>query len=46
MNLGQMYYEVDRLLKQQNNVHLLGKIGGMLPTPDEIISKIKEVEDK
>ena len=22
MNLGQMYYEVDRLLKQQNNVHL------------------------
>jgi 2-oxoglutarate ferredoxin oxidoreductase subunit alpha len=46
MNIGQMYYEVDRLLKQQNNVHLLGKIGGMLPTPDEIISKIKEVEDK
>ena len=44
MNLGQMYYEVDRLLKLQNNVHLFGKIGGLLPTPDEIISKIKEVE--
>ena len=46
MNLGQMYYEVDRLLKLQTNVHLMGKIGGLLPTPDEIISKINEVEGK
>ena len=46
MNLGQMYYEVDRLLKLQTNVHFFGKIGGLLPTPEEIISKINEVEGK
>ena len=46
MNLKQMYWEVERLLKEQNNVDFLGKIGGLLPNPDEIISKIKEVEEK
>jgi 2-oxoglutarate ferredoxin oxidoreductase subunit alpha len=46
MNLGQMYWEVERLLKEQNKVTLMGKIGGLLPTPDEIISKINEVEEK
>ena len=44
MNLGQMYYEIDRLLKMQTNVHFMGKIGGLLPTPDEIISGIKRAE--
>lgn len=44
MNLGQMYYEIDRLLKEQNRVHFMGKIGGLLPTPNEIISEIKRVE--
>lgn len=43
MNLGQMYYEVDRIMKCQANTHLIGVIGGMLPTPDEILSKINEV---
>jgi 2-oxoglutarate ferredoxin oxidoreductase subunit alpha len=46
MNLGQMYWEIERLLKGRTNVHLLGKIGGLLPTPDELISKINEVEGK
>ena len=45
-NLGQVYWEVERLLKDQNKVDFLGKIGGLLPTPDEIISKINEVEGK
>jgi len=45
MNLGQMYYEVERLLKEKTNVHFMGKIGGLLPTPDEIISQIKRVEE-
>ena len=40
MNLGQMYYEVDRVLKRDANVHLLGVIGGLLPTPDEILDVI------
>ena len=43
MNLGQMYYEVDRACKKNSNVHLLGVIGGLLPTPDEILEKIDEI---
>ena len=42
MNLGQMYYEVDRVINDKN-VHLLGKIGGLLPTPDEILDEIDKV---
>ena len=43
MNLGQMYYEVDRALKKDANVHLMGVIGGLLPTPDEILEKIEKI---
>lgn len=43
LNLGQMYYEVDRLLNKDANVHLMGQIGGLMPTPDEILSKINEM---
>lgn len=43
MNLGQMYYEVDRVLDSKVNTHLIGIIGGLLPTPDEILSKIEEM---
>ena len=43
MNLGQMFYEVDRVLRKDTNVHLLGVIGGLLPTPDEILSRIDEI---
>ena len=42
MNLGQMYYEVDRAVNATANTHLLGVIGGLLPTPEEILSKIEE----
>ena len=43
MNLGQMYYEVDRVLGKGADVHLMGVIGGVMPTPDEIVEKIKEI---
>ncbi|WP_276956227.1 2-oxoacid:acceptor oxidoreductase subunit alpha [Methanobrevibacter woesei] len=43
MNLGQIYYEVDRVLDSKVNTHLIGIIGGLLPTPDEILSKIEEI---
>ncbi|MCR5027421.1 MAG: 2-oxoacid:acceptor oxidoreductase subunit alpha [Methanobrevibacter sp.] len=43
MNLGQMFYEVDRVLRNDTDVHVLGVIGGLLPTPDEILSKIDEI---
>ncbi len=42
MNLGQMYYEIDRVCKDAN-VHLIGKIGGLLPTPNEILEQINEI---
>jgi len=43
MNLGQMVHEVERIAKDNAKVHLLGKIGGELHKPEEIISKIKEL---
>ena len=46
MNLGQMYYEVGRVLKRDTNVHLMGVIGGLLPTPDEILAQISRIGGK
>ena len=43
LNLGQMYYEVERVLDSSVNVHLIGKTGGLMPTPDEILSRINEM---
>ena len=43
MNLGQMFYEVDRVLRRECNVHLMGVIGGALPTPDEILNEISRI---
>ena len=43
LNLGQMFYEVDRVLRRDANVYLMGQIGGLMPTPDEILSKINEI---
>lgn len=43
MNLGQMYYEIERVLDSDINTHLVGIIGGTLPTPDQILSKIDEI---
>ncbi|MDR0912860.1 MAG: 2-oxoacid:acceptor oxidoreductase subunit alpha [Methanobrevibacter sp.] len=43
MNLGQMVHEVERVAKDDANVHLIGKIGGELHKSNEILSKIKEV---
>lgn len=43
MNLGQMVHEVQRVANGDAEVHLLGKIGGELHKPKEILSKIKEL---
>ena len=43
LNLGQMFYEIDRVLRGDADVHLMGQIGGLMPTPDEILSKINEI---
>lgn len=42
LNLGQVYYEVDRVLGKHAKVELLSKIGGALHTPSEILDKILE----
>ena len=43
LNLGQMFYEVDRVLGNDTDVHLMGQIGGLMPTPEEILAKINNL---
>lgn len=45
MNLGQMVNEVERVVAGKANVHLIGKIGGVLHKPEEILAKIKEIKE-
>lgn len=40
MNLGQMFYEVQRVASGMAGVELLPKIGGEIHRPDEILNKI------
>ncbi|MGB9837551.1 2-oxoacid:acceptor oxidoreductase subunit alpha [Methanothermobacter sp.] len=40
MNLGQMFYEVQRVASGMAEVELLPKIGGEIHQPDEILNKI------
>ncbi len=45
MNLGQMVHEVERVVAGKANVHLIGKIGGELHKPAEILAKIREIKN-
>ena len=45
MNMGQLVLEVERIIKDDANVHLLGKANGEMITPEEILSKIGEVKN-
>jgi len=38
-----MVHEVERVAAGEANVHLIGKIGGILHKPEEILAKIKEI---
>ena len=42
LNLGQVFYEVQRILRDKDVV-LLSKIGGEMQLPEEILEKIKSV---
>lgn len=42
MNLGQIYFEVERILRDKE-VELLPKIGGEIHLPTEIMDKIKDI---
>ncbi|MDR3223736.1 MAG: 2-oxoacid:acceptor oxidoreductase subunit alpha [Methanobrevibacter sp.] len=43
MNLGQMVHEVERVAKNDTNVHLFSEIGGTLPKPTDILNKVKKL---
>jgi len=43
LNLGQMIEDVKLAVNGKLPVEFLGKVGGMMFTPDEIVSKIKEM---
>lgn len=43
MNMGQMALEVERVVKGRAPVHRLTRVDGELITPNEVLSKIKEV---
>lgn len=43
MNYGQLVLEVERVVKGTTDIYHVGKINGEVISPDEILSKIKEV---
>jgi 2-oxoglutarate ferredoxin oxidoreductase subunit alpha len=44
MNLGQIYYEIERVLKGNAQLEFIGVVGGRMITPEEILTKISEVK--
>ncbi len=44
LNLGQYYYEMQRILPEKK-VHLIEKIGGELIAPNEMLRRIEELND-
>ncbi len=43
MSMGQMVDDVKRSVEGRNPVAFYGRTGGMIPTPDEIFNKVKEI---
>ena len=43
MNIGKLVLEVERVVKGNSNVFSLNKIGGVVPSVNEILEKIREV---
>ncbi|MHC6180236.1 2-oxoacid:acceptor oxidoreductase subunit alpha [Clostridium sp. JNZ X4-2] len=43
LNHGQLVLEIERVIKDESNIFQIGKINGEVITPQEILSKIKEV---
>ncbi|MGI6554634.1 MAG: 3-methyl-2-oxobutanoate dehydrogenase subunit VorB [Bacillota bacterium] len=46
MNEGQMVYDIRLALKDRIPVHSFGKMGGVIPTPKQILDEIKKLEVK
>ncbi|MGL4670176.1 MAG: 2-oxoacid:acceptor oxidoreductase subunit alpha [Methanobacteriaceae archaeon] len=43
MNLGQVFYDIQRVAGGKANTYLLPKIGGEIHKPNEILAKIKDI---
>lgn len=43
MSLGQMVEDVRLAVNGQKPVHFYGRVGGIIPTPDEVLVKIKQI---
>jgi len=43
MNLGQMVEDVKLGVEGKTPVHFYGRVGGMIPTVDEILQKIADI---
>ena len=44
MNAGQMLEDVERIVQGRVPVHFLGRMGGSIPMPDEILESIRQVQ--
>jgi Pyruvate:ferredoxin oxidoreductase and related 2-oxoacid:ferredoxin oxidoreductases, alpha subunit len=44
MSMGQMVDDVRLAVNGKRDVHFFGRTGGMIPTPHEVLQKIKELE--
>lgn len=46
MNMGQMIEDIELSIRCKKEVHLCSRTGGMIPTPEEVLAKIIEVNGK
>ncbi len=46
MNMGQMIEDVELSIRCKKPVHLCCRTGGMIPSPEEVLAKIVEVNEK
>ncbi|MEI7987524.1 MAG: 3-methyl-2-oxobutanoate dehydrogenase subunit VorB [Chloroflexota bacterium] len=43
MNTGQMYKDIKKIVSNQSRVEFYGRVGGVIPFPDEILSEIRRI---
>ncbi len=46
MNMGQMIEDIELSIRCKKEVHLCCRTGGMIPTPEQVLEKIVEVNEK
>ena len=45
MSMGQMIEDVELAIRCKKPVYLCNRVGGMIPTPEEVLAKINEVNE-